>query len=128
VSYQVAPASGAKLTLLNGWKTGQPCFQRLPAMLTGSPLPPGPSYSVHGGVVSLSGELCQPAGTNDEFAVLPKAARPAHILYIKIGAAAGEVAVLQISPNGRMAAWEADQLHRTRMGTSLAAVSYPLGS
>lgn len=61
-----------KLTLINGWTSSQNVYG------TGNP-----RYAISGGVVYLSGSLH--AGTSTSFAVLPKAARPAHWLYMTAG-------------------------------------------
>src|SRR6266852_5580017 len=61
-----------KLNLLNGWKSSQSTWN------TGNP-----SYAISGGVVYLSGSLHGGAGSSN-FAILPKAARPAHWLYMTV--------------------------------------------
>jgi hypothetical protein len=119
VSFPVAPAAAHKLALVNGWKPAQPKFG------TGDP-----AYSVSGGVVHLSGSLYQPAGTNEIFAVLPRADRPAHFLYIQVMVyTPGTVALagtVEIDPDGSV--WAYSQAGTARQYTSLAGISYPLGS
>jgi len=82
-------------------------------------------------VVYLSGSLIQPSGSSEIFGVLPTADRPKHDLYIQVmvdtpdnNAQAG---TLEIDSDGTMWAYStwgnAAQLY-----TSLAGISYPLGS
>jgi hypothetical protein len=71
VSAQVT-AAAHKLALVNGWQSAQFGYN------TGDP-----AYPVSNGVVHLSGSLLQPTGSNQIFAVLPKADRPKHDLYIR---------------------------------------------
>lgn len=119
VSFPV-PSAAHKLALDNGWQSAQALYT------TGDP-----SYSVSGGVVYLSGSVRQPSGSNQIFAVLPKAARPTHYLYIKVMvytpdnvAHAGTV---RIDPGG--AVWAYSQTPGDAQHfTSLAGISYPLGS
>jgi hypothetical protein len=122
VSFPVASAATNPLTLINGWKSAQPSYG------TGDP-----SYSVRNGVVHLSGSLLQPPAPGDtqDFAVLPPAARPKYYLYIKTAvsppdsiAAAGDIV---ISPDGRMYS-DSFPVSESEAFTSLAGISYPLGS
>jgi hypothetical protein len=122
VSFPVAPATANQLTLINGWQPAQSAYG------TGDP-----SYSVKNGVVHLSGSLFQPpaAGDTQEFAVLPKAARPKYFLYIKTAvsppdsiAAQGQIV---ICPNGDMYS-DSFPLSESESFTSLGGISYPLGS
>jgi hypothetical protein len=122
VSFPVAPAATNQLTLINGWQSAQ------------SPYGTGdPSYSVKNSVVHLSGSLFQPpaAGDTQEFAVLPKAARPKYCLYLKTAvsrpdsiAAQGQIV---ICPNGQLYS-DSFPLSESESFTSLAGISYPLGS
>ena len=59
-----------QLTLTNGWVSGQ----------SQEPGDGIPAWTVRNGVVYLTGSDMQTSGTNGEFAVLPSAARPAHVL------------------------------------------------
>ena len=59
-----------QLALINGWVSGQ----------SQSPGDGIPAFGVRNGVVYLTGSVMQTSGTNGEFAVLPSAARPAHVL------------------------------------------------
>jgi hypothetical protein len=113
VSYPVASAPSHKLTLQGGWHSEQGVYN------TGDP-----AYEVSGGVVYLSGSLAT-GGTNTEFAVLPPAARPAHILYIKAYTFANSVGTVLIEPNGTMAVYNALDSADSREFTSLATISFP---
>jgi hypothetical protein len=110
VSFPAATTSVHTLSLLNGWQSSQSVYSN-----------GDPAYAVAGGVVHLSGSLDQPSGTNDEFAVLPKAARPAHTLYLTVYTDADTTGVLKISPNGVMLAYQGN----AQAFTSLAGVSFP---
>jgi hypothetical protein len=101
-----------KLPLINGWKSAQQ-YQ------TGDP-----AYTIKGGVVYLSGSLRQPAGSNRESAVLPKAARPTVKMYVRVFATGGAVGSLVIWPSGVMQA-SSSPPSNAREFTSLAAISYP---
>ena len=65
-----------------------------------------PGYWVSGGVVHLSGSVDQPSGTGQIFAVLPKADRPAHDLYIQVMVYTPDdtayAATVVIDPDGAM--------------------------
>lgn len=122
VSFPVASAATNQLTLINGWQSAQPPYS------TGDP-----SYSVQNSVVHLSGSLFQPPAPGDtqEFAVLPTAARPKYCLYIKTAvsppdsiAAAGDIV---ICPDGTLYS-NSYPLSESESFTSLAGISYPLGS
>jgi hypothetical protein len=122
VSFPVALAAQNQLTLINGWQSAQ------------SPYGTGdPSYSVKNSVVHLSGSLFQPpaAGDTQEFAVLPKAARPKYCLYLKTAVSPPDSIAAQgtivICPNGDMYS-DSFPLSESESFTSLAAISYPLGS
>ena len=118
---QAVPRPAAhKLALDNGWKSAQPKYG------TGDP-----SYSVSGGVVYLSGSLYQPSGTNQIFAVLPKADRPVHVQYIKVMVHTPDnitrTGTVQIDPDGAMWAYS-PTANDAQLYTSLAGISFPLGS
>src|SRR5215469_849477 len=113
VSFPAATTAGHKLSLLDGWQSSQPGFG------TGAP-----AYTVIGGVVHLAGALHQPTGTNDEFAVLPPAARPARVLYLTVYTFEDSPGVLQINPDGEMSAY----LGNAQSLTSLAGVSFPVAA
>jgi hypothetical protein len=121
VSFPVASAPTNQLTLINGWKSAQPTYG------TGDP-----SYSVSNGMVHLSGSLVQPqaGATGQMFAILPKAARPTYYLYIKAMVYSGSTAntgTVVITPNGELYA-DSLPLSESQQYTSLAGISYPLGS
>jgi hypothetical protein len=113
VSYPVAGFTWHKLTLIHGWKSGQSQYG------TGSP-----AYAVKGGVVYLSGSLTQASGSNDLLAVLPKAARPVHKMYLAVYTFASSTGSLIVGSNGDMYASSSPQSN-ARGFTSLAAISYP---
>jgi hypothetical protein len=82
-------------------------------------------------VVHLSGSVDQPSGTGQIFAVLPKADRPAHDLYLQVmvytpdnTANAGTVL---IEPDGALYAYS-PTVNDAQLYTSLAGISFPLGS
>jgi hypothetical protein len=106
---------GTPLSLRNGWKP-QPSAYR-----DGKP-----SYRVVGGVVYLSGAMRQPSGSDEKFAVLPRAARPAHTLFLTLYAT-GTIGTLQIDRDGKMYALCSPQL-AGQIFTSLAGISYPVSS
>jgi hypothetical protein len=116
VSYPAAGVTWHKLTLLNGWQSGQQQFT------TGDP-----AYAIIGGVVYLSGALHRPSGTNTQFALLPKAARPAHVLYLTTHNI-GQVGTVRIEPDGRVFAYSVPDPGSAPQFTSLAAISYPHNS
>ncbi len=113
ISYPARATATHKLALINGWRSSQ-----------GFDGTGDPSYSVRGGVAYLSGSLHQQAGSKDVLAVLPPAARPAHALAIGVYANAGSIGELHIAPDGKISA----SLGGTRALTSLAGVSFPLGT
>jgi hypothetical protein len=101
------------LTLVNGWKSAGGVIG-------------DPSASNNGGVVYLSGGLDQPSGTNGTFAMLPRADRPGHRLYLPIFTTDGRTGMegsLYISPQGEMSLFGNTA---TRNFSSLAGVSFPL--
>jgi hypothetical protein len=116
VSFPAAATASQPLSLLNGWQSSQSQYG------TGDP-----AYTVSGGVVYLSGSMNQPSVFNEEFTVLPAAARPAHDLWIMTYTNSGAVGALEIMTDG-----EVDAFNNTgdaaRQYTSLAAISYPVSS
>ena len=118
ISYPVASATRHKLALSNGWISDDP--------IPGSG---DPAYEIHDGIVYLSGSLHQPVTSSDVFAVLPPAARPRHDLYLATyTGATGAPGTLFIEPNGEMSAYNVPAPADAPSYTSLAAISYPLGS
>jgi len=99
------------LALRYGWKSSQRQYD------SGNP-----AYNVSRGVVYLSGSLHQSAGTDAIFAFLPKAARPAHIMYLAMYTNAGTIGQLVVDPDGALQAYGTG----ARAFTSLAGVSYPI--
>jgi hypothetical protein len=106
-----------KLTLLNGWKSAE------------TPYGAGTfSYAVKDGIVYLSGGVKQPSGTSNVVAVLPKAARPAHVLYITVFTSSVTPGTLVIRPDGTVSVSSPTDPSAARTLTSLAAISYPHNS
>ncbi len=113
VSYPTASVKSHKFKLLNGWLSSQPAFQ------TGNP-----SYAISKGVVYLSGSMH--SGGNSPLAfVLPKAARPAHTMFISVYTFDGTTpGVVEILPQG-----EVDIAGAGAAGyTSLATISFPVAA
>jgi hypothetical protein len=109
VSYPASAIKPRKLTLEHGWQSSQPIYG------TGDP-----SYAISGGVVYLSGSM-HTGGTSHVATLLPKAARPAHLMFVLVYTFGGTPGWLQILPTGQIEAFgpaAADY-------TSLAGVSYP---
>jgi hypothetical protein len=113
ISYPAPSMATHKLTLKNGWVSSQAEYN------TGDP-----AYSVSGGVAYLSGSLHQSSGTNQVFAVLPAAARPAHSLYLSVYTYSGTMGLLEIFPNGTIAAYDGG----SQQYTSLAGISFPVSA
>jgi hypothetical protein len=113
ISFPASFTTRHKLTLLNGWK-----------FTAGGPVEAVPAYSISHGVVHLSGSLRQRTGTKETFAVLPPAARPAHIEYITITTYRGVPGVLRIYPSGRAMAYAG----RARTYAFLDGAAYPQAS
>jgi hypothetical protein len=120
ISFPAAADTVHKLALDNGWVSGEPAHD------TGDP-----SYWVSGGVAHLSGSVYQPSGTSQIFAVLPKADRPAHDMYIQVMVYTPDntsyAGTVLIEPDGAM--WAYSQAPgNAQQYTSLAGISFPLGS
>ncbi len=111
ISFPRASLAAHALTLRNGWKSAQDRYS------TGDP-----AYSISGGVVHLSGSVYQSTGSQMEFAVLPKAARPAHNILMSVYTFDGAVGALLIFSNGDLYAFSAGATQYT----SLASVAYPV--
>jgi hypothetical protein len=116
VSFAAASTGTTTLALQNGWQSAQGQFS------TGDP-----AFSVTGGVVHLSGSLVQPGGGNEQFAVLPPSARPAHNVYLTTLDYNGEPGAVEIQPNGAMFAFSPIS-GNAQSFTELAGASYPVGS
>lgn len=112
---KVTTVTWHKLGLLHGWKSAR--SKVLDVANAG--------YAISGGVVYLDGAVHQPSGSNDEFAVLPRAARPRHDLFIPVltGSGTGTPGTLLIMPDGSVRAYSGG----AQLLTSLAAVSFPVG-
>jgi hypothetical protein len=111
VSFPAAAVAAHRLTLKNGWQSSQSTYQ------TGNP-----SYAVSHGVVYLSGSLH--GGKSKLAFVLPRAARPAHLMNISVYTMVGSIGWLTIRSTGQV-----------RIGgggsagyTSLATISFPVAS
>jgi hypothetical protein len=113
ISYPAKAMAMSKVSLQNGWQSSDSQWG------TGDP-----SYSVSDGMVYLSGSLHQPAGSNQVFGVLPPAARPARTMYLSVYTYNGTIGLLEIDTSGTMYAYEGG----AQQYTSLAGISYPLGS
>lgn len=109
VSYLTSAVTSHKLTLKNGWASSQSNYG------TGDP-----SYAISGGVVYLSGSM-HGTGASQVVAVLPKAERPAHDLYISVYAFDGATGSVLILPTGEI---KVSGIGTTSY-TSLANISYP---
>jgi len=96
ISYPAAGATTHALRLLNGWRA------------TRNAVDGAPSYTVKSGMVYLTGAMHRPTDSAARFAVLPRAARPAHVEYITIGTWNGvqgsgsQVGTLEVFPSGVM--------------------------
>jgi hypothetical protein len=104
------------LKLENGWKSDQAAYD------SGNP-----SYGICNGVVYLAGSLVQLTAGSGGFGSLPRGYRPAHDLYITVYTNGYTTGSLYIGSNGDMYAISVPQ-SRAEAYTSLAAVSFPLGS
>jgi hypothetical protein len=111
VSFPARSMTMHKLNLEFGWQSSQAQKD------SGDP-----GYAISNGVAYLSGSLHQPSGTDPVFAVLPKAARPSHVMYIGVYTNAGAIGEIAVEPNGTVQAL----LGQARSFTSLAGVSYPV--
>jgi hypothetical protein len=100
-----------QLHLLNGWAEA-----RGPSFPVGNA-----AYSIINGVVYLTGGIKRASGAKDEFAVLPKAARPVHLQYLPVISLGIVSAAVDIWPSGKMDAFYGDAAGYT----SLDGISYP---
>ena len=114
VSYPAAATASQNLTLINGWQSSQSQWN------SGNP-----AYAVKNGIVYLSGSMYQPSGTNQEWTVLPPAARPAASLNIIVDTYGGATGELQINPDGTVIAFSPTAPGSQQQLTSLAGISYP---
>jgi hypothetical protein len=100
-----------QLHLINGWAEA-----RGPSFPVGNA-----AYSIINGVVYLTGGIKRISGAKDEFAVLPKAARPVHLEYLPVISLGIASAAVDIWPSGKMNAFYGDAAGYT----SLDGISYP---
>ena len=104
-----------QLTLINGWVSSQ----------SQSPGDGIPAWTVRSGVVYLTGSVMQTSGTNGEFAVLPQAARPTHVLYMPVSVLGqGTHGWIIVYPSGAMYAM-GNPYSAAQGFTGLAGISYP---
>jgi hypothetical protein len=83
-----------------------------------------PSYAISRGIVYLTGGMNQPSGTARNFAVLPRAARPKHTLWIGVFSESIHSASLEVLPSGAMKIGG----NNAHFFASLAGVSFAVGS
>ena len=76
---------------------------------------------IQNGVVYLAGGVEQPSGTNDHFATLPRAFRPAHNMWLPVFTSGGAIGSIEIASSGRMYAFGGDVTGYT----GLAGISFP---
>lgn len=115
VSYPAASVGHTKIHLINGWHSEQGVWN------SGDP-----GFTVRGGVVYLSGSLAT-AGSNETFGVLPKGARPSHLLYIQTYTESDTIGTVFIDPNGTIEAYSTPRANAEAY-TSLARISFPVKS
>jgi hypothetical protein len=113
VSFPARSLPARRLALRNGWNSSQFRWN------TGDP-----AYDVSGGVVYLSGSLHNRTSGGQVFTRLPKAARPAHNMYITVYTFQGSTGVLYLGADGIAKAFRG----KARSFTSLAGVSFPARS
>jgi hypothetical protein len=115
-----ASVSWHTLGLLNGWTSSNGSFN------SGNP-----KVSLASGIVYLSGSLHQPTPGSAEFAVLPRADRPTHNMWITVYTNGDTSGTLFIGASGEMEAFSATSCgsgDTAQCFTSLATVSYPVNS
>jgi hypothetical protein len=101
-----------KLTLRNGW---MPSSGGVGA----------PSYAISAGVVYLTGAMHQQlSDTARKFAILPRGARPKHVLWIAAFSEDSTSASLEVLPSGAMLIGGKNR----QFFASLAGVSFAVGS
>jgi hypothetical protein len=110
VSFPLPSIKTHKLALKNGWKSEQSNFG------TGDP-----AYSVSNGIVYISGSLA--GGSNgSQVATLPKAARPAHQIYLSVDTYRETTGTVEILASGAILVSGSS----AASFTSLAGISYPV--
>jgi len=108
------------LSLVNGWQSEQANVG------TGNP-----RVGLLNGVVYLKGSLAQPTPGSSLFAQLPSADRPVDTLRINVWTSGGTPGTLEITTDGRMflsSNVACGSGNTAQCFTSLATISYPLGS
>src|SRR5215469_9343317 len=113
VSFPAAKTAVHKLTLANGWE---------PVTANGNGIP---SYVVIRGIVHLAGALHLAPGTdnNDQFGVLPRAARPANYIYMSTYTAQ-TIGIFQTQPTGGLFI-DSYNSFGARQYTSLGGIVFP---
>jgi hypothetical protein len=108
------------LSLANGWQSQNTNSG------TGNP-----RVGLLNGVVYLKGSLAQPTPGSALFAQLPSADRPVDTLLINVWTSGGNPGTLEITTDGRMFLFSNTPCgsgNTAQCFTSLATISYPLGS
>jgi len=108
------------LSLVNGWQSENANDG------TGNP-----RVALQNGIVYLKGSLAQPTPGSSLFAQLPSADRPVDTLLINVWTDGGNPGTLEIRTDGRMSVSSnvaCGSGNTATCLTSLAGVSYPLGS
>ncbi|HZC71739.1 MAG TPA: hypothetical protein VE442_13690 [Jatrophihabitans sp.] len=115
---EVANLTWHNLTLTNDWANFW--------TPVGSPRRPGYAIDAQG-IVHLRGAIAQPVGPGfHDFAVLPKAARPAVQIYLPAAMVAGTPGASSIAHNGEMDVLEDVQFSDAQQFTSLEGITYSL--
>ena len=109
ISYPTAAIGMHPLVLKNGWQSDQPIYS------TGNP-----AYAISRGVVYLSGSLH--GGTSQLAFTLPKAARPAHQMYVLVYTLDDSFGWVRIQPGGQVEIGGSSSSGYT----SLAGISFPV--
>jgi len=108
------------LSLVNGWQSENANDG------TGNP-----RVALQNGIVYLKGSLAQPTPGSSLFAQLPSAYRPVDTLLIPVWTGGGNFGTLEILSDGRMllsSNTPCGSGNTAQCFTSLATISYPLGS
>jgi hypothetical protein len=120
---QAATSTGVTfhgLSLVNGWQSQNANSG------TGNP-----RVALQNGVVYLKGSLAQPTPGSSLFALLPSADRPVDTLLIPVWTSGTNLGTLEIFADGRMFLFSSTPCgsgNTAQCFTSLATISYPLGS
>jgi hypothetical protein len=120
---QAATSTGVTfhgLSLANGWQSQNANSG------TGNP-----RVGLLNGVVYLKGSVAQPTPGSSLFALLPSADRPVDTMLIPVWTSGGNLGTLEITADGRMFLFSNTPCgsgNTAQCFTSLATISYPLGS